>query len=298
MMESDQSAPPPVGNPQLALRLLRDFLQARVDRGGKRVWLSQGARLVLRGMMQGKAPAPAAVPVKSPPPAVPAPPIQPPPPPPANVPLTKEEKIRRLAEVKARAEVGTDARALGSLRETMVFAVGNPDAAILLVGEGPGIDEERQREPFVGKAGELLTKILQAMELRREDVYISNVCKFWPKTDDQTTNNRPPNDEELASCIGFVLEEIQIVQPRVIVALGATAARGLLGLADVSVSRMRGRFHEHRGIPLMVTYHPSYLLRSSDLSDRRKVWEDMLLVMEKAGMPISEKQRSFFGNRR
>ena len=176
----------------------------------------------------------------------------------------------------------------------MVFATGNSDARIMLVGEAPGYEEERKREPFVGPAGQKLTDILKAMGIPREEVYISNIVKFRPATPRQTTNNRKPSPEEMAACLPFILAEVEIVKPECIIALGGTAAEGLLGISG-SVGSMRGSWHEFGGIPLRVTYHPSYLLRSqSDLSTKRQVWEDMLAVMERLGMPVSEKQRGFF----
>jgi DNA polymerase len=203
-------------------------------------------------------------------------------------------KAERLASLRQQAETWQPARSLGTLRETMVFATGNPDARVMLVGEAPGYEEERKREPFVGPAGQKLTDILKAMGLDRGEVYISNIVKFRPATPRQTTNNRKPSPEEMASCLPFIRAEVEIVRPDCIIALGGTAAEGLLGNA-ASVGSLRGSWHEFEGIPLRVTYHPSYLLRSNaDLSTKRQVWEDMLAVMEKLGLPISEKQRGFF----
>ncbi len=203
---------------------------------------------------------------------------------------TKTEKLDYLRNLVAHCE---RSGALESLRDTMVFAVGNPDADLMFVGEAPGADEEAQGEPFVGKAGQLLTKIIQAMGLKREDVYISNIVKYRPAMPDQGYGNRKPTSPEMEACLPYVLAEIDVVQPKAVVALGATAAEGLLGLTE-SVGRMRAHFHELAGIPVMVTYHPSYLLRNGAISEKRKVWEDMLLVMEKLGIPISEKQQAFF----
>ena len=176
----------------------------------------------------------------------------------------------------------------------MVFATGNPDARIMLVGEAPGHHEERKREPFVGPAGQMLDKILTAMGIARGDVYISNIVKFRPATPRQTTNNRKPSPEEMASCLPFIQKEVAIVEPECIIALGGTAAEGLLKL-EGAVGNMRGTWHQFSGIPTRVTYHPSYLLQSgSSLPVKRALWEDMLAVMEKLDMPISEKQRTFF----
>tara|TARA_R110002096_G_scaffold200639_4_gene384641 strand:+ start:757 stop:1644 length:888 start_codon:yes stop_codon:yes gene_type:complete len=202
-------------------------------------------------------------------------------------------KIEKLDWLKQRAQNWEPARKLDSLRDTMVFSVGNPDARIVFVGEAPGAEEERQREPFVGPAGQLLTKIIEAMGIPRADVYISNIVKFRPALPNQGESNRKPTSEEMASCVAFVKTEIEVIQPDVVVALGGTAAEGLLGLSG-SVSRMRSQFHDLSGIPTMVTFHPSYLLRNKQLTERRKVWEDMLMVMEKLQLPISPKQRAYF----
>ena len=210
-----------------------------------------------------------------------------------------ETKAERLARVRALAEAAPEARALGTLRETMVFAVGNPEARLMLVGEAPGYQEERQREPFVGPAGEKLTQILKAMGLPRESVYISNICKFRPAIEeggDQGTKNRKPTELEMRVCLPFVQAEIEIVQPVCIVALGATAAEGM-GLTG-AVGKLRGQVHQVNGTPMIVTYHPSYILREEKegggMQVKRQVWEDMLSAMEILGLPISEKQRGYF----
>lgn len=205
--------------------------------------------------------------------------------------MSTEEK---LAYLRRRAEQWRPAQSLGSLRETMVFAVGNPHAQLMLVGEAPGFDEERLGEPFVGKAGQLLNKILTAMGLKREEVYISNVCKWRPSMgENQGTANRAPTAEEIAACLPLIMAEIRAVRPACIVCLGASSAKGLLQ-RELSVSSVRGQWLECQGVPVRVTYHPSYLLRNEQLSARRAVWEDMLAVMELLGMPISEKQRGYF----
>lgn len=210
---------------------------------------------------------------------------------PEQVEMSVEEK---LAYLRKRAEHWKPAHALGSLRETMVFAVGNPHARLMLVGEAPGFDEERLGEPFVGKAGQLLNKILAAMSLPREEVYISNVCKWRPSMgDNQGTANRAPTPEEIAACLPLIMAEIRAVQPACIICLGASAAKGLLQ-RELSVGATRGQWLECQGVPVRVTYHPSYLLRNEALSARRAVWEDMLAAMELLRMPISEKQRRYF----
>ncbi len=220
---------------------------------------------------------------------------------PLSVPAVQAEgatAAEKLASLKSQAENWGPARSLGSLREPMVFAVGNPAADLMLVGEAPGYEEERRHEPFVGRAGQKLDQILAAMGFAREDVYISNICKFRPALKNQTTNNRKPTPQEMNACLPFVRAEIEIVQPRCIVALGGTAAEGLLDYQGQPVGRMRGRWHEFEGIPLRVTYHPSYLLHNdSAVSEKRKVWDDMLSILEFLEMPISQKQRGFFAGK-
>lgn len=200
----------------------------------------------------------------------------------------------KLAYLRARAGDWKPAARLGTLREKMVFAVGNPRARLMLVGEAPGYEEERQGEPFVGPAGQLLTKILNAMGLQRQEVYISNVCKFRPAMgENQGTANRPPSPEELEACLPLIMAEIRAIQPACIVCLGGSSAKGLLGTQQ-GVSALRGRWLDCQGVPVRVTYHPSYLLRNESLSARRDLWVDMLEVMKLLGMPISEKQQNYF----
>lgn len=205
--------------------------------------------------------------------------------------MSVEEK---LAYLRRRAADWKPARRLGTLRETMVFAVGNPRARLMLVGEAPGYEEERQGEPFVGPAGQLLTRILGAMGLKRSDVYISNVCKFRPSMgENQGTANRAPNPEELAACSPLIMAEIRAIQPECIVCLGGSSAKGLLGTQQ-GVNALRGQWLECQGVPVRVTYHPSYLLRNESMQAKRAVWEDFLAVMEKLQLNITPRQRSFF----
>lgn len=178
-------------------------------------------------------------------------------------------------------------------RKSVVFGVGTPDARLMLIGEAPGADEDVLGEPFVGKAGELLTRILGAMGLQRSDVLIVNILKCRPDTPGQTAGNRKPTPEEMGTCLPWLEEQINLVQPEVVVALGATAVEGLLG-KTVGITRLRGTWQTYRGIPLMPTYHPAYLLRNQAPSEKRRVWEDMMAVMERLGLPISEKQRNYF----
>jgi uracil-DNA glycosylase family 4 len=167
-----------------------------------------------------------------------------------------------------RADIGDCTRCkLHSLgRKQIVFGVGNPDADLMFVGEAPGADEDIQGIPFVGRAGQLLTKIIEAIGLTRDDVYIANVIKCRPP------QNRNPEPDEVETCEPFLFRQIDIIKPKVIVALGAFAARALLRTAD-PISRLRGRVHDYRGAKLIPTFHPAYLLRNP--SSKREVWEDM-----------------------
>lgn len=178
-------------------------------------------------------------------------------------------------------------------RKTVVFGVGTIYAELMFVGEAPGADEDAQGEPFVGAAGQLLTKIIQAMGLSREQVFIGNILKCRPDTPGQSSGNRKPTTEEMQTCLPWLLQQIEIIQPKVLVALGATAVEGLLG-KTIGITKLRGNWQSFRGIPLMPTYHPAYLLRNQSLAIKREVWEDMLKAMEKLGLPISAKQRNFF----
>jgi uracil-DNA glycosylase family 4 len=204
-----------------------------------------------------------------------------------------EAKTAAFAELRARALACKKCAPLAAARKNVVFGVGSIDAQLMFVGEAPGADEDAQGEPFVGKAGQLLTKIIQTMGLSRESVFIANILKCRPDTPGQSAGNRKPTPEEMQTCIPYLHEQIDLIQPRVIVALGATAVEGLLG-KTIGITRLRGHWQTFRSTPLMPTYHPAYLLRNQALSEKRRVWEDMLQVMEKLGIPITEKQRNYF----
>ena len=175
------------------------------------------------------------------------------------------------ALVAVREEIGDCTRCkLHTLgRRQIVFGVGNPQADLMFVGEAPGADEDVQGEPFVGRAGQLLTKIIEAIGLTRGDVYIANVIKCRPP------QNRNPEQDEVDTCEPFLFRQIDVIQPKVIVALGTFAARALLRTLD-PISRLRGRIFEYRGAKLIPTFHPAYLLRNP--SSKREVWEDMKLA--------------------
>jgi DNA polymerase len=162
-------------------------------------------------------------------------------------------------------------------RKQIVFGVGNPNAELMFVGEAPGADEDQQGEPFVGRAGQLLNNMITAMGLRREDVYIANVIKCRPP------GNRTPERDECETCSPFLMRQIDVIRPKVIVALGAVAAKNLLGLND-SMANLRGRFYDFRGTKLAVTYHPAFLLR--DPRQKKEAWKDLQMVMKEMGLAV------------
>ena len=179
---------------------------------------------------------------------------------------------------------------LGSSRTNAVPGEGNPAARIVFVGEGPGADEDAQGRPFVGRAGQLLDRIITAMGLNRSDVYICNVLKCRPP------DNRDPKPEEIISCLPYLQRQIEMINPEIIVALGAHAARALLD-NNKSIGQLRGIFHEYypclgkAPIKLMATFHPAYLLRNYSHESRQKVWEDMKKVLEALGLPIPQRDK-------
>jgi uracil-DNA glycosylase len=205
-------------------------------------------------------------------------------------PVTKAEAI---AELRQRTFLCQRCPHLAASRTNVVFGAGSLDAALMFVGEAPGADEDARGEPFVGAAGHVLTRIIKAMELSRDSVYIANILKCRPDTPAQSSGNRKPTHEEMQTCLPYLLEQVRLVQPQVIVALGATAMEGLFG-KPTAISRARGRWHQYEGISVMPTYHPAYLLHNESLERKREVWEDMLAVLERLGLPISDKQRAYF----
>lgn len=209
--------------------------------------------------------------------------------------LDPASKVLAFAALQQRVLACQQCSHLVAARHSVVFGVGDPDARILFIGEAPGADEDLAGEPFVGRAGELLTKIIGAMGLGRESVYIANILKCRPDMPGGAPGNRKPRPDEMATCNPWLHEQIDLIQPEVLVALGSTAVEGLLG-GTVGITRLRGKWQSYRGIPLMPTYHPAYLLRNQVISEKRKVWEDMLEVMEKIGLPISARQRGYFLN--
>lgn len=215
--------------------------------------------------------------------------------------MVATQKSDRLAALANEAAKIQACRALGTLRDTIVPGSGSANAELMFIGEAPGAEEERRREPFVGPAGQLLTKIIQAAGFKRGEVYLSNICKFRPVVDDgkpQADRNRPPAPQETSACLPFIMEEIRIIQPRVIVALGSIVSNSL-GI-EGDIENIRGQFHELQGIPVMVTHNPSHLLQCGQdhdgIKEKRLVWEDLLQVLKQLGRPISAKQRAYFTN--
>ncbi len=182
-----------------------------------------------------------------------------------------------LTAVEARAKACTKCPELSQCRHSVVFGVGSVSAEIMFIGEAPGADEDAQGIPFVGRAGQLLTKIIAAMGYTREEVYITNIIKCRPP------ENRTPLPEEVANCLPYVLSQIELIQPKVIVALGATALRALLDV-QLGITKMRGHWYTFRDIPIMPTFHPAYLLRNP--AAKREVWDDMKAVLDKLGRKL------------
>jgi len=184
--------------------------------------------------------------------------------------LSTEEKAKALEEIAEEVRSCQKCPDLAEARHKAVPGEGSPDAKIVLVGEAPGADEDRQGRPFIGRAGQLLTKIIEACQLKREDVFICNILKCRPP------GNRNPLPDEVAHCIGYLHRQLEVIRPKFIVALGSVAAQCLLDSKE-SIGRMRGKLFDYRGVKLMATYHPAYLLRSP--GEKRKVWDDMRKLM-------------------
>jgi DNA polymerase len=292
-----------------------ELLQLIRDLGAQLAWQRDAGLLELpsEGDLPAAAPPVAVVPPTPPlaapvaaPVVVPAPPPVAPPPPaaiavlpdrvlvaaaPPGAPVAIAEVAVTATAVLERAgalrviqdEVrGCRACKLAPTRTQTVFARGNPDARLCFIGEGPGADEDRTGLPFVGLAGQLLDRIIAAMRLTEEQVYIANIVKCRPP------NNRVPDHEEMSACTPFLLRQLEVVKPDVIVALGKTATGFLLD-SKGSMGSMRGRWHTWKGVPVMPTWHPSYVLRVRDdpkSTARAEVWTDMKLVLERLGLPV------------
>ncbi len=299
-----------------ALIALTDELRRLKTAGVKSVAVSDESVAALRRVVAGckasrpaAAAAPVVTPAKSSVPPAPVVALKPvaspagkpmsPPPPVVLPPGGKQVRWDALLEL-----VRNDPTCRAHVRpgKLVVLGVGNLEAKIMFVGEAPGADEEVKGEPFVGPAGQLLTRMIGAMGLKREDVYIGNIMNWRPEMPTppgaQQIGNRPPTEEEMRYCLPYLRAQIEIVAPALLVALGSTAAQGLLGFGTFkALGEIRGRWREFAGKPLMVTYHPSYILRNQSNRSKRMIWEDLLKVMERAGLPVSDKQRAFFLDR-
>jgi uracil-DNA glycosylase len=196
--------------------------------------------------------------------------------------LTLDQRRQALRVLAAEVSACSCCAELASTRTQTVFADGQPDVDLCFVGEAPGADEDAQGLPFVGAAGQLLNKIIGACGFKRDQVYICNILKCRPP------GNRTPLPNEAANCRSFLERQIDLVQPKFICALGGCAAQNLLGSA-LSIGKLRGRFHDFRGIPVIVTYHPAYLLPHRAPEKKREVWEDMKMLLTRMGKPIPPK---------
>lgn len=193
---------------------------------------------------------------------------------PAQQPQAAKDKPSALRFI--RADIGDCTRCrLHKGRTNLVFGVGNVNAELMFIGEGPGADEDAQGEPFVGRAGQLLNNMISAMGLKREDVYIANVVKCRPP------GNRTPEKDECDTCSPFLMRQIEVIRPKVIVALGAVAAKNLLAVND-SMANLRGRWYDFKDSKLLVTYHPAYLLR--DPRQKKEAWKDLQMAMKFLGL--------------
>jgi uracil-DNA glycosylase family 4 len=198
--------------------------------------------------------------------------------------FTREQKIPLLAELDAKQVKPCTRCRLCETRKHTVFGEGDPDAKIFFIGEGPGENEDIQGRPFVGRAGELLNKMIAGMGLRREQVFIANIVKCRPP------DNRVPAPDEVATCTPYLLSQLEIIHPKVIVTLGLPASKYMLE-SRLSMGKLRGQWHNWRGIKLMPTFHPAYLLRSYTEENRAAVWSDLKQVMAEVGLPIPSRQR-------
>ncbi len=304
---------------RLALQALTDELRRLKTAGVKHIAVSDASVAELRRVVAGRkdrvgkkqdvSPTPMPTPMPPPKPTTstfsPAPKIsrsEPaassfPPPPVVTLPAgDKQTRWDALLSL-----VQNDATCSANVRpgKKVVLGVGTLDAKIMFVGEAPGAEEEIQGEPFVGPAGQLLTKMIQGMGLKRAEVYIGNIMNWRPQMPTvegrEQVGNRPPSEDEMRYCLPYLRAQVEIVQPLLLVALGKTALEGLLGFGKFkTLGEARGLWHDFSGTPLMVTYHPSYILREPTNRKKRLIWEDLLKVMERAALPISEKQRGFF----
>jgi DNA polymerase len=193
-----------------------------------------------------------------------------------------DERRKALDVLAETVSTCTRCPSLAATRTQTVFGVGQPGVELCFIGEAPGADEDRLGEPFVGAAGQLLDRIIAACGLKREEVYICNILKCRPP------GNRTPQADEAANCSGFLAQQLELVRPKFICALGGTAAKYLLSTSQ-SMGQLRRRFHDYKGIPVLCTYHPAYLLPHRSPDKKRDVWEDMKMLLAKMGRPIPTK---------
>ena len=270
---------------------VRSLLEQLVDSGAEEIpgdpeilrrFDQVNARANTNPPAHAPAPARAHAPAPAPAPSRAATPTLTRPTPPARIDAPVDESAKRLRLEQLQQVAASCTRcALHTGRTNSVFARGNPSAELMFVGEGPGADEDAQGLPFVGKAGQLLDKMIEAMGYQPDDVYIANIVKCRPP------GNRKPEPSEMAACVGYLQEQIALVRPRAIVALGATACEGLLGVSGIT--RLRGTWRLYRGeIPVMPTFHPAYLLRTPEA--KREVWADLQQVMQKLGKTPPKKR--------
>ncbi len=199
-------------------------------------------------------------------------------------PLSREEKSAKLARMDTEEVKPCQRCRLCEARKNTVFGEGDPDAKIFFIGEGPGENEDLQGRPFVGRAGELLNKMIAGMGLRREQVFIGNIVKCRPP------DNRVPAPDEVEACTPYLVRQLEIIRPKVIVTLGLPSAKYMLN-SRLSMGKMRGQWHNWRGIKLMPTFHPAYLLRSYTEENRAAVWSDLKQVMAEDGLAIPDRAR-------
>lgn len=199
----------------------------------------------------------------------------------------------RIDALRAAAMACQKCPALASARTQVVFGQGSAGAALMLIGEAPGPEEDQEGRPFAGEAGDLLEKMLKAMGLTLEQVYATSVLKCHPFVPGEPEASRPPHNEELEGCLPYLAAQISIVQPKTIVAMGAGAMHALFG-GKTPMGSLRSHWHQVQGIPVMPTFHPRYLLRNDDVRERRKVWEDLMRVMERLGIEVTARHRSYF----
>lgn len=215
-------------------------------------------------------------------------------PPAPEIRLSASTAAERLEELRARLMADSWCRSQVREGKQVVFGTGSIDADIFFCGEAPGAEEEEEGEPFVGPAGQLLTRVIHAMGLQRSDVYIANIMTYRPPLPGMV-GNRAPTEAEMAYCLPYLLGQLEIVNPKVVVALGRTAVDGLLGPdRKRKMTQFRGTWQSFSDRALMPTFHPSYLLRNDKLEIKRQLWEDMLAVMERVGMSATDKQRGYF----